>query len=85
MPLSELETHEGLICRDCALFVANGDTSGFSGDLDDYLQRVHDRHFGVETVAVGEDYGFSSYDCDLCSEALAGDRVRATFFLRREN
>lgn len=84
--LLDLQTYEGQICTDCVLLVANGDTSGYPGDVDEYLRRV-DAGYGsdVETVVVGTgDAYFSWSACDLCNTRLGGDRMDATFFLRQE-
>lgn len=83
MSLGDLATYEGQICIDCVMLVANGDTSGFSGDVDEYLRRVAAGYGDdVEVVVVGTGEQFFSHACDLCNTALDGDRMPATFFLK---
>lgn len=69
--MSAAELVDVTMCVDCAMWHANGDTSGMSAETE---QRVTGADPGG-WVIVGEPDGFSWRACDLCGTTLGGDRV----------
>ncbi len=82
----------GLVCVDCVMAIANGDTSGVE-DFEVWESGVESLdacESGRYTVVIGatdedsDDAGFSWSPCDYCGSRLGGDRFHATFIENRE-
>jgi hypothetical protein len=71
----------GSVCIDCAMVIANGDTSGISDlELWEAMIGEHDpTENGKWTYVIdsGEAH-FSCRRCDYCGSNLAGDRLNVT-------
>jgi hypothetical protein len=72
-----------LVCTDCLMAIANGDTSGldYYYSADEATRRLDEIHAGMAAaggdIVPGEtdrDEEFSRRDCDCCGCGLAGSR-----------
>jgi len=70
------EWAEGEVCVDCAMWHANGDTSG----IDDPEREARVRRMR-DVIVIGEPCGFSSSSCDACRDSRGGDRFEASFLI----
>lgn len=74
------------ICTDCAIWHANGDTSGI--DCEQREQRVKSAPgvpAGYSVAVTGDDNYFSWRNCDTCRAPLGGDRIDAVLLLSCKN
>jgi hypothetical protein len=73
---------DGAVCADCAMVIANADTSGIS-DYDAWSARVDTADAtedgAYRVVVTGDESYFSKSDCDYCASSLAGDRIDVVF------
>jgi len=69
-------TTELLICDDCLMVVANGDTSGIAPErVDHVLDSVE--ALGLHVVPGDDTHEFTRHGCDCCDEWRAGRRHQA--------
>jgi hypothetical protein len=81
-------SHQGFVCTDCLMVIANGDTSGID-DVTAWESRVLEKNAtedGRYQVVPGTDTcgHFSRMGCDYCGSRLAGD-VHLVTFLMHDN
>jgi hypothetical protein len=65
-------------CADCVMVSANGE-----GASEDWDAETYGRNVAGHMVAIGDDYGFSWWSCDLCDTRLAGERFHVTLIPHR--
>jgi hypothetical protein len=70
------EWAEGEVCVDCAMWHANGDTSGIDDPEHEARVRLVTQH-----VIIGEPVGFSWRRCEACGDSRGGDRFDASFVI----
>lgn len=71
----------GDVCKDCAMVIANSDTSGIA-DLDAWEARVTAKDptdGGKYRVVVLDGEHWSRYSCDYCGTRFEGDRLPVVF------
>jgi hypothetical protein len=84
MTRQRFDTVDLLICTDCAMMAASGSLEGGSNISDDAQDSSMARRLGADVMhlIVGDDYGFSSRDCDACDiDDGAGDRFTAVLLI----
>jgi hypothetical protein len=73
---------DGAVCIDCAMAIANADTSGIS-DYDAWSARVEaadaTENGAYRVVVTGDENYFGTSACDYCRSSLAGDRIDVAF------
>ena len=81
--MTDIIDDEYMVCTDCLLAIANGDTSGldFHYPPSDATRRMDEIHTGMAaaggSIVCGDserDEEFSTRDCDCCGCGLAGSR-----------
>ena len=76
MKRKSVEVH---ICTDCAMWCANGDTSGMDVETETRVTEAFDRQSEQGyTVVMGTEFvEFSMSRCDVCRSPLGGSRFEA--------
>jgi hypothetical protein len=64
---------EILLCADCAIVIANGDSSGIE-DADTHLAKMDAHLAGYAVVTEEADLGFHADTCGGCGDYLATDQ-----------
>ena len=81
--MTDIIDDDFLVCTDCLMAIANGDTSGldFHYSPSDATRRLDEIHAGMAaaggSIVCGDserDEEFSTRDCDCCGCGLAGSR-----------
>lgn len=71
------------ICVDCALWHANGDTSGMDADTEARVMDASGVEDGYHVVVLDFGTEFTRRACDACHSPLGGARYDASFVRMR--
>jgi hypothetical protein len=79
----KIDHTEATFCPDCAIVIANGDTSGLA-DPDAHLARMDATLKGQAVIEGPDDLGFHPDTCDGCGEDTATDQWFAGLIFTQE-